>query len=246
MTPGMIIGMIIAMVVGYIVMKLLATKYFVGLYRKTGKNMITRPRQLLGFIAGFSLFLGLIAVTDSEIRGEYVLETMLMLVVVPLAATLLMLLANKSVGGKDMVLCTVYQLALGVCFVGRFLVWLVELMFEISGMLFFGETAHFTWHPFFFTIINRDGTVIEKKKANVVMNEDGSYEGSFKTAANIEREMNDTRIAQEQRSVTEQLDREKEELAQALQDGHSGAREQQKIDELEKEYQHLETQKQKR
>ena len=238
-----VICMLVAMAIGYFVMKLLATKFFINLYNETGKNMITRPRQLLGFLTGIVLLLGGVIVASEGIMIGSPFTTALAVALTPLALTSIMFLTNRSVGTKKAIWCTVYQLALGLCFIGRLLVWIVEISLEIGGMICFGNKARFTWHPFFFTIINKDGTVSEKKRAIVVMNEDGSFEGGFKTATKIEAQMNSTRLASEQRYVENEIAREALERDLSISSGGSGVDEQQRIDELEREYDRLESQK---
>ena len=240
---GFVICMLIGMVVGYFVLKLLATKYFIRLYRETGKNMITKPRQLLGFVTGISFLVGIVAVCTGEIMLGESLGTVLMLVGCPLIFCLLMALLNKSVGGKHIVLCTLYQIALGICFVGRLLVWIVEISLELGRMINFGGTAKFTWHPFFFTIIDRDGNVVEKNKANVVMNEDGAFEGAANTAARIEKDMNNARINQNMRQIEKEIEQEKVFLDEAISEGGTGVEEQQRIDDLEDQYDALAAQR---
>lgn len=238
-----VICMLVAMAIGYFVMKLLATKFFINLYNETGKNMITRPRQLLGFLAGIALLFGVVMIASEDITVGSSFTTVLIGVLAPAAITAIMLLTNQSVGAKKAVWCTVYQLALGICFIGRLLVWIVEISLELGGMICFGSTARFTWHPFFFTIINKDGTVSEKKNANVVMNEDGSFEGGFKTATKIEAQMNSTRLASEQAYIEDEIARETYERDVSMSEGRDGVDEQQRINELEREYDRLESQK---
>ncbi len=241
MDNSTVIIMLVAMVAGYIILKLLATKYFIRLYNETGKNMITKPRQLLGFVTGIALIAGIVAIASQEFYGIQIFGIILMLAILLLS----MIMANKSVGGKHTAFCTLYQLALGVCFVGRFLVWLLEISWSIGGMICFGGSASFKWHPFFFTIIDENGHVVEKKNANVVMNEDGAFEGSANTATKITEEMNNMRIRQEQTFIEQEIEREKLNLDQAIDEGDSGAFEQQRINELEAQYDHLESQKKK-
>ena len=238
-----VICLLIGMLIGYLILKSLATKYFIKLYRETGKNMITRPRQLLGFIAGLAMLFGLVAISTDDIFDSAPLKTALISILVPIVIAAIMYLTNRSVGNKRAIFCTAYQLALGICFVGRLLVWIVEISFEIGGMICFGDTARFTWHPFFLTIINKDGSVSEKKSANVVMNEDGAFEGGFKTATKIEAQMNNTRVATEQSFIEDEIRCEAINRDQAIYEGGEGVDEQQRIDELQKQYNDLDAQK---
>ena len=237
--PGLMIALIAVMIIGYIALKLLATKYFVGLYRRTGKNMANKPRQLLGFLAGTSLLVSVIAMAS----GEIILAEAIPFLLASAGLVALMLLANKRIGGKDIAWCTLYQLALGFCFVGRLLIWILEISLEIGGMICFGNSAKFTWHPFFFTIIRKDGSVVENKSANVVLNEDGGFEGSAQTAAKIEAQMNSNRIRQEQGSLEREMEEVKFEQQQAQSYGDSGDVEQQRINELQDRYDALEAKK---
>jgi hypothetical protein len=235
--PTLVICLLAILIVGYIVLKALATKYFVRLYENTGRNMITRPRQLLGFLAGTSLCLSVVFAIFEDMRIG------LVMMLFPAALIACMVLANRSIGGKNIAYCTAYQLALGICFVGRFLVWLVEISFSIGGMICFGDSAKFTWHPFFFTIIRKDGGVSESKSANVVMNEDGGFAGAAATASNIEAEMNNSRIRQAQGYLENEMEQERVALYDATSCGEDGVKEQQRLNELREEYDVLEAKK---